>query len=413
MKKLIPLYLTISLLVWTTLLCKAQQGSWAVETTSDGNPPGFDEISYVKCGEKFYLIGGRGNLNIVEYDPASVKWTNKTQLPFGMHHFQAVDFNNKIYIIGAYTGDYPNETPIGTIYIYDPATNTVSVGDAIPDARKRGSAGAIAYNNKIYVVCGITNGHIGGNVAWFDEYNPTTGEWKTLTDAPRARDHFNVAVYNNKLYLASGRTTVESNTFGLTVAEVDIYDFQSNSWSTAPNNLPTLRGAAAVIPVGNEIWVIGGESTAQTASHNEVEALDATTLTWKSMPSLKNGRHSTQAILFNNKIYIASGVANKGGTPGVANQEIFTFGATSITDKSNSKASIYPNPFSESFSVNFTSENESYLVELFDSMGKKVIELRDDASMQISTIQLQNGWYTVKFTNTQGETFQQTLLKVN
>ena len=41
-------------------------------------------------------------------------------------------------------------------------------------------------------------GHAGGFVNWLDEYNPTTGEWKSLPDAPHARDHFHAAVVGDQ-----------------------------------------------------------------------------------------------------------------------------------------------------------------------------------------------------------------------
>ncbi len=79
-----------------------------------------------------------------------------------MHHFQAVSLNGLIYVLGAFTGEYPGEQPVPNVYIYNPATNAWATGPAIPVARRRGAAGVTVY--KIYLAGGIVNGHNGGFV---------------------------------------------------------------------------------------------------------------------------------------------------------------------------------------------------------------------------------------------------------
>ena len=44
------------------------------------------------------------------------------------------------------------------------------------------------HDGKIYLVAGIIDGHTSGTVAWFDEFDPETGVWTPLADAPRARE---------------------------------------------------------------------------------------------------------------------------------------------------------------------------------------------------------------------------------
>ena len=55
-----------------------------------------------------------------------------------------------------------------------------------------------------------------------------------------------------------------------------------------------------------------GEKAAQSAAHNEVEALNPQTNTWRSLAPLNLGRHATQAIVDNGAIYIAAGSKTKG-----------------------------------------------------------------------------------------------------
>ena len=320
-------------------------GSWRTITPSSGAATAREENAYVQAGNKFYLMGGRGIKPVQVYDPATKKWSNKANTPLELHHFQAITLNGLIYLVGAFTGSYPHETPVPYVYIYNPLTDKWLKGPAIPSARRRGGAGAVVYNNKIYVIAGILDGHWDGHVSWLDEYNPATNSWKTLANAPRSRDHFHAAVINNKLYVAGGRRSSARTrqTFSLTVPEVDVYDFATGKWTTLPSssNLPTQRAGAGTVALGNELIVMGGESSTQSTAHRETEALNVTTNKWRRLDDLKKGRHGMQAIESNNGIYTVAGAGNRGGTGLLSSQEAFYFGsATASTGSALSPSSL-------------------------------------------------------------------------
>jgi hypothetical protein len=310
-------------------------GSWQTLTAASGTVTARHENAYVQAGDKFYLLGGRGIKPVQEYNPSVKSWTNKSASPIELHHFQAVTLGGLIYVAGAFTGSYPHELPTSNIYIYNPVSDKWHTGASIPQTRRRGSAGTVVHNNKIYLIGGITDGHWAGWVNWLDEYDPATNTWKTLSNAPRARDHFHATVNNGKLYIVGGRRTSASTnqTFSLTIPEVDVYDFATGTWSTLPgaSNLPTQRAAAGTVAMGNEIIVIGGEST-QSAAHKETEALNITTNTWRRLADLQQGRHGSQAILNNGGVFITAGSGGQGGSPELSSQEVFYFYSPTSTD---------------------------------------------------------------------------------
>jgi N-acetylneuraminic acid mutarotase len=116
----------------------------------------------------------------------------------------------------------------------------------------------------------------------------------------------------------------KGSTFELTVPEVDVFNLTTNTWSTLPatGNIPTPRAGAAVAVVSGKLVVLGGESGGQQLAHNEVEALDPATGTWTKLAPLSMGRHATQAILHDGRIYLASGSRTRGATE-VDTQEIY------------------------------------------------------------------------------------------
>lgn len=287
-------------------------------------PQGRHEAAYVQAGEYFVLLGGRehgSNVNL--YHPTTDTWTAGAALGFPLHHFQAMAHEGLVYVVGGMTGNFPNETPLDRIYIYDPLADAWHQGPIIPQNRRRGSAGSVVYQDKFYLIGGIQNGHTSGWVPWFDQFDPASNTWTALNDAPRSRDHFHASLKDGKLYAAGGRNTGLTGYFSDNIAAVDVYDFNTQSWSTLANNLPRPVAAASTAIIGNELLVIGGEDTAATAS-NLTQALSLSDYNWRLLDSLNEGRHGTQAIVNNQKVYLASGSPVKGGGQ-LLTQEVFSF----------------------------------------------------------------------------------------
>lgn len=283
------------------------------------------ENALVLAGEKFYLIGGRGKKQLDIYDTKSQNWSKGSQPPFEIHHFQAVALDGLIYVLGAFTGGWPYETPLSHILIYDPEADVWIIGGEIPQNRRRGAAGVSIYNQKIYISNGIINGHSSAWVNWLDEFDPYTNTWKSLPDAPRARDHFQSIVKDDKLFVAGGRRSgsITGNGFAGTVKETDVFDFSKMQWETLAD-IPTPRAGTATAVFDGKPVILGGESNTQEAAHSEVEIFDAESNSWSSLPEMKESRHGTQAISLNNQIVIGAGSGNRGGGPELNSFEILS-----------------------------------------------------------------------------------------
>jgi large repetitive protein len=284
------------------------------------------ENGYVRAGDRFYLVGGRGMKPVEIYDPSTGRWSTGATPPVEMHHFQAVEYDGRIYVVGAMTGGWPAEPPLPDVHVYDPATDRWSTGPAIPEDRRRGAAGAVVHDGLIYVVAGITNGHTDGHVAWLDAFDPRTGEWRRLPDAPRPRDHFHAAVIDGRLYAAGGRLSSARPGEGFvhTIPEVDVYDLRTGAWSTLPAsaNLPTPRAGSTTAVLDGHLVVIGGESGTQQPGHAEVEALDPRTSAWTTLAPLVEGRHGTQVVVHQGRMYVAAGSKTRGADE-INSQEVF------------------------------------------------------------------------------------------
>ncbi|MBN3521036.1 DUF5060 domain-containing protein [Algoriphagus lutimaris] len=298
----------------------ATPSNWHWETVQTvGEPTARHEAGLIAYKDKLYLMGGRRINPTSVFDPATNTWTEKSATPIELHHFQPVVYKDAIYLVGAMTGEWPNETPVDRIIKYYPERDEYVYGDSIPKHRSRGGAGAVVYNNKIYLIGGITNGHMNGYKPWLDAYNPENGVWETLADAPNARDHFQAVVLDDKLYAFAGRTTskITDQDMALTVSHGNIYNFTTNKWETVTNNLeiPTMRAGNFAFRWNNSIIIGGGETAEQVDAHNEVEAFNTKTNLWSKWPSLNQGRHGTGFAVIGNYVYVASGSGKHGGEP--------------------------------------------------------------------------------------------------
>jgi len=291
-----------------------------------GEPIARHEAAFIEVAGKFYLMGGRRVQEVSIFDPETNTWASGQKPPIEIHHFQGFGYQGKVYAVGAFTDKYPHEIPIPHAYIYDPESDSWSKGFDMPTGRERGAATANVYKNKLYVAGGILDGHWDGHVRWFDSYDFETGTWERLPDAPRARDHASAVICNDKLYLIGGRATSRfiGKVLELTVPEVDVFDFKAGKWSTLEAKVPTPRAGCTAISIGDKILFTGGETANQVAAHNEVEVLDTKTGTWSTLPSMIQGRHGTQLIWYKNKLYIASGCSERGGSTELTSIDVFS-----------------------------------------------------------------------------------------
>jgi len=290
---------------------------WTTLETS-GEVTGRHENHFIEFRGKFYLIGGRGMNPVNVFDPRTNRWETKSTPPIELHHFQAVVYNDAIYLVGAMTGGYPTEKPVENIWMYYPDTDRWVADALIPVERRRGSSGVVIHNDKLYVVGGIEFGHTSGTNNYFDSYDLKTKKWEILTKAPHIRDHFSAIVVKDKLYCIGGRNTSIHHVgkfdafFNATIPDVDVYEFKTGVWNTLQTTLPFPTAAGGIVNSGNTILYMGGEGKLNQA-YNLTQCLDITTGEWTQLSRLNMGRHGSGAILYNNEIYIAAGSPNRGG----------------------------------------------------------------------------------------------------
>ncbi len=296
--------------------------NWQIQTSSDGSAASpRHESGLAQVGGKLYLLGGRGTQGVDRYDPDSKTWESLGPMPMELHHFQPVVIGSRIFIIGAFTCCFPTEDLIVDIHVFNTVTETWETQGVMPADRVRGSAAAVQHQGKIYLLGGNTLGHSGGAVPWFDEYDPATGEWTVLEDAPNARDHFMATIAYGKLVAGAGRQSDFPNPFANPVLATDVYDFATQSWTTT-TAIPTPRAGALSIAYGSEVIIAGGEIDTTTAALDTVEAFNVLSNQWRALQAMNFGRHSGGGALLGDQMHVVAGSLSRGGAPETASHEV-------------------------------------------------------------------------------------------
>ena len=315
-QSIFPLMIVLS----SFIFMKGGDGNWEIVKTKTPEP-NRGECGMAACNGKLYLLGG-GALSTDVYDPAVQTWSSKAKAPVDMNHFQPVSFQNKIYVLEAFTqGQYPDQPNLKNVYIYDTEKDSWSTGGSLPAERSRAAAGAALYNGKLYLVAGIQHGHSSGTTNMFDMYDPQTGLWTALPDAPHIRDHCAAAVIKDKLYVGGGRNTSYHEAanfmsfFKKTVLEIDCYDFKTGQWSTLAAKLPLGSGGGSMVNLDDKLYYMGGERATETEPNQpraNVFWLDPSTGDgWKETSNLNEARNGMSAAVIGKNIYVFGGAGPK------------------------------------------------------------------------------------------------------
>ncbi|HEX9222464.1 MAG TPA: kelch repeat-containing protein [Candidatus Acidoferrales bacterium] len=177
-------------------------------------------------------------------------------------------------IVGAYGfsgGAYTNQTRL-----YNINTDTWSLGGAAPTPARAGAAsGDTTHGGFLYVIGGENST---GVLADLQRYDPVTDMWTPLMPMTTARAGAAAAVIDDGIFVIGGRKSTNGPCSGGPYLQtVEKYDIDTDTWSPVAQ-LPSARSDLAAVAHGGKIFVFGGcDSTGVT---DEVDMYDPQTNTW-------------------------------------------------------------------------------------------------------------------------------------
>ncbi|MGE0132277.1 MAG: kelch repeat-containing protein [Blastocatellales bacterium] len=160
----------------------------------------------------------------------------------------------------------------------------------VPSVRQEISTAVL--DGKIYVIAGFNSS--GGNTSTVDVYDPQTNTWSSAAPLPIATNHNAAAVAAGKLYA-----------FGGTSNRTFVYNPQPNSWSDVAPMRFQHANTAAVSVINDKIYVAGGNGP--NMNQTELEVYDPALNTWTQLAPMSVPRNHTAGGAINGKFYVVGG----------------------------------------------------------------------------------------------------------
>ena len=241
-------------------------------------PSSRGEVSAARLGDNVYVVGGfdtagQTTAEVQRLDLRTERWSPVRRMPKALNHMSAFAYQGQLYVVGGYA----------------------SPGDTSTDA-----------------------------VQGFWRYDPRTGHWRAMPDAPIPRAAAGAAVLGHRLYVVGGRNDVTA-----ALSSTAIFDFDTGRWSLGPS-LAHAREHLAVVAAGGSIWALGGRELG--ISNTYVERYRPGAAAWQSMPSMPVARSGFQAVSVGDAIVVVGGEDGASTVPEVDRLDLRTGRWTPLAD---------------------------------------------------------------------------------
>jgi N-acetylneuraminic acid mutarotase len=249
--------------------------------------------------------GVNAPLSSVElYDPYANTWSAGASLPNGsLQHTATLMQDGTVLLTGGFDeGDY-----LARALRYDPATN-LWITLAPMATRRTFHSATLLSNGKVLVVGGFHyDGPPAAPVSSAELYDPQTNTWSSAGNLLEGREHHSATLLPDGRVLVAGGDDV----LAVSLASSEIYDPTAATWVNAPpvDGLTTPRRfhAATLLPNGR-VLVTGGEYWGPNAALNSSELYNPATNLWTNAGNLSQGRRQhTSTLLANGSVLVAGG----------------------------------------------------------------------------------------------------------
>ncbi len=273
----------------------AGQGIWAKK--ADLPTPRF-MMSACTVDGRIYVVGGfspaGSSLGTMEvYDPATDTWERKSSMPTPRSSLAACAVDGSIYALAGGASPF-----LATVEVYDPASDTWQSKASIPTART--GCAACAVDGIIYVIGGLVDPTT--PTAVVEAYDPATNQWMSRSSMPKAAGVLSACVVDGIIYTFGGGWGGAS-----ALPDVFAYDPRTDRW-TRRANLPTARFGLAVGVLDGRIYAMGGMAYGGGPGLATVQVYDPRMDTWTQEPDMPTPRKALAGEVVGGSIYLFGGM---------------------------------------------------------------------------------------------------------
>lgn len=368
------------------------QGSWTQKANFGGvgraYAGGFaiGTKGYIGCGDDLAAFPNGLRKDFWEYDQTTNTWTQKTDFPGSARRkVFAFAVNGKGYFgCGQDASGYKKD-----VYEYNPSSNTWTAKANFGGVAR---AGAVAFvvGSRAYAGTGYDGS---GYMNDFWEYNPASDTWTSKASLPGV-----AAPRGNAFGFASSTKGYLGTGDNGSTAKRDVYEYDpgTNSWTQKANFFTSDRTETCSFYLNGKGYA--GTGNVASSVYQDWREYDPVANTWTAKTNLTGSkRRGAVGFAIGTRGYVGTGMDNV-FTP-LNDFWEFNPGVSAVGEYENLvNVFIFPNPFSESAILRFTSQEyriEETTLKIFDVSGKETMPLviRNADSFVIHKVDLSSGIY--------------------
>ena len=184
-------------------------------------------------GECFIVAGGGCDTGVLKsceiFTPHARQWLKISDMNTKRYYFTLTYFQQKVWAIGGCDKKFRGKS-FDTIETYDMVEDKWTIVD-IRLLKKRKGHGAVAYNDKLFVIGGHNKNE--GTLSSVEVYSSVTNQFSFVPAMKIPRSLFGCCLLDSKIYATGGMSCVGKSGSAHT-GEVEIYDIKSDSWMKGP-----------------------------------------------------------------------------------------------------------------------------------------------------------------------------------
>ena len=274
-----------------------------------------EEVLISKKGTSFYAPRASGETTFKIGEKASMPGEPRSS-------FGAIEHKGKVYVAGGHQGaehTYPPESFTARVEYYD--LEKKEWFNTAPRLHKAHGFQLAAHGNYIYAFGGFAYEE-STNPKWksldvVERYDIRTKEWEIVGHMPRRRSSNVVVKVGSKAYLIGGWDSTpkyDGDLDGTFHGEIDVFDFETQTFSTLEKRLPKKRRAFSAFEKDGIIYLAGGIS--EGASHfnllDDFTAFDPVLKTFSEMPCLPFATFAPAAGALKDSAFVFGGMLKLG-----------------------------------------------------------------------------------------------------
>ncbi|NKB33843.1 MAG: hypothetical protein GKR91_12160 [Pseudomonadales bacterium] len=277
-------------------------------------PEGKWEPGVINLDNRLYLFGGYADGVVSSkrsefFDPSDGSWNLIQELPSAITHMNMVLDGRTVWFAGGFKDGYPGHA-IAEVWNYDVEQDRYTAAPLLPDPRAGG--GLALVGRELHYFGGLMSDRDTDSpdhwVLNLNDWAMGNAQWQTSTPMPTPRNQFSTVAFQGKIYAIGGQFNHDSQQ--LDQVRVDIFDPQTESWSSGP---PLPRGHShaegATLVYDDKIWMIGGHTTPTGGTKSQDP--DILTLSaggqWQKVGELPNSLSSPAAGIIDGVLYVGGG----------------------------------------------------------------------------------------------------------